>query len=638
VSETGPGSTSLGLTTGTGNTAVTLLNVVTVPPVVTPTPTPSPTPTPTPTPSTFNFTQQYYGAFMTLSDSPYNQSTLLGYSWGQRTGVYDGYFYAVNEGTRTSPGGQTDFYQSLSTGTNTATSTGTVTGFLGQTLTGTMTWTSTIGSNTISRTGAVTILPTGELIYNWTDTVTGPGGVQTGTGTLTQTPGTYFTSNVNGQQTTTANLAGNQATTTNDGVLSGSRVMNGITSSIIAGHSVTSTALNANTFTSDEVPRTVNINSKGVLGAPDANGVRVGVMTSTVTTSDGTSYNGGPVRDVPASGANPAATLATVIADPPAGTSAPTLGIGAQTTNLSALIVTNTYEGSGTMDSSPPYTTGTFSSTGWGKGRVSGIGVSETGAYTGTMDATVTQTGGGTFTPGPEVIQHTSAAVVAPGSDYHGPAQGIGVKAPDTVISTNGTVTIDAAREVATAKFTGTAVSPNSKVTITAGTQNMTSGTEINYFAQTTVGAGAVDRTAPVPVPPASYSQKVNNPADINMSRAGPMGGYQVLPVNQLNITSTTNTAGALPPAATNVPAAINIQGVVNGSGVGNMTMTIHNPSLPANQQPVSTYMGKVNISTDTGTLTAPNLVGKNPANPGATVNRAPATQSGTVTTQRPPP
>ena len=171
-------------------------------------------------------------------------------------------------------------FATASTGTSTGTATGTVTGILGQTLTGTMDYTGTNSfGNTITRTGTVTILPDGTLTYNWTDTVSNDGVVKaTGSGTSTQTPGTYFSQTATGQATSTANLAGNQITATNYGDLTGSRVENGITTSFRAGYSVSTTAPNAGTFTSSG-PSPVSITSEGVLGAPDANGVRVGVMT-----------------------------------------------------------------------------------------------------------------------------------------------------------------------------------------------------------------------------------------------------------------------------------------------------------------------------------------------------------------------
>ena len=183
------------MTTGTGNLNVTLLNIVTVPPTVIPATspsggsTPTPGPAPGPTPSTFNFTQQYYAAFITASDAPYTQSGLLAYSWGSRTGVYDGYFYGTTEGSRTMATGVTA--SSASTGTSIATAAGTVSGILGQTLTGSMTvnGTDSLG-NAVARTGTVTILPTGELTYNWTDTVSRDSVIKaTGTGTTSRPPG-----------------------------------------------------------------------------------------------------------------------------------------------------------------------------------------------------------------------------------------------------------------------------------------------------------------------------------------------------------------------------------------------------------------------------------------------------------------
>lgn len=434
----------------------------------------------------------------------------------------------------------------MTTGTNTGSATGTVTGFRGQALTGTMDWTGTTPTgSTITRTGTVTILPTGELIYNWTDTVTGTGSVlqATGTGTSAQTPGTYFTQTVSGQETTTTNLAGNQATTTNSGDLTGTRVMNGISSDIKAGFSVTSTAPNAGTFIPKEATDVV-VSSAGVLGAPDANGVRLGVMTSTATTATDTTKNGGPVRDVPAAsdGSSPAATFKQVIGNSPAGGT--TLGISAQTTNLSAAIITSTYEGSGTMASSPPYTTGTFSSTGWGIGSASMGGSSETAPYTGSMTATVTQTGSGTFNPGPEVIQYTGAAVVLPDPSYtsfQGPAQGVGISAPHTVISITGTGTGNLSTGVGTTSFNGTWVSPDSKGTLTNGTLTVTPG---EYFQQTTnAGAGTVTLNAVQGSGP--YTQASDLSATMTRITVPP-----TTPVNQVlsgTITSTTNAAGAFP-------------------------------------------------------------------------------------------
>jgi hypothetical protein len=460
------------------------------------------------------------------------------------------------------------------------------------------------------------------MTYVWTDTLTNSGSVvATGSGATTQTPGTYFSQTLSGQETTTTNLAGNQATTTNSGDLTGTRVMNGISSEIKAGFSVTSTAPNAGTFTPKGATDVV-IGSEGVLGAPDANGVRLGVMTSTATTATDTTKNGGPVRDVPAAsdGSSPAAAFKQVIGN--AGSGGSTLGISAQTSDPNALIITSTYEGSGAMASSPPYTTGAFSSTGWGKASASFGESSVTAPYTGSMTATVTQTGSGTFKPGPEVIQYTGAAVVLPDPSYtyfQGPAQGVGISAPHTVISITGTGTGSLSTGVGTTSFNGTWVSPDSKGTLTNGVLTVTPG---EYFQQTTNG-GTGSVTLSTSTTTAPYTQTITPAA--TMTRTGVIGNQAL----SGTITSTTNTPGALPGAGT-VPTIINIQGVVAPGGTvqsGNMTMTTH----PASGGPVSTYMGPVTINTTTNALNA-TVVGKNPANPG--VNRAHATQTGPVASQ----
>jgi hypothetical protein len=522
-------------------------------------------------------------------------------------------------------------FASMSTGTVTATSTGTVTGILGGTLTGTMELTTTVPSGaTATRTGTVTLLATGELIYDWTDTVFDSGGnlKATGSGTSKQTPGTYFSQTVSGQETATANLAGNQATGTNYGDLTGTRVENGISTAIRAGYSVTETAPNAGDLSSSE-PNAVTVSFEGVLGAPDANGVRVGVMTGTSTTATDTTVGGGPVREVPATATTPAATFATVIGDPKVagGTS---LGIWAQTSDPSATIVTQTYEGSGTMTSSAPYTTGSYNSTGWGIGSGPGAEGPETVPLTGSMAVTVNQTSGsGTFDPvSTDTIHLNTASVRLAGSsgNYQGPSQAVGIAGSieKTVITTAGTTTANISTGVVTNNFSGTYFSPDGKGTLTGGTQTMTPGT---YFEQTTnSGTGAVTISTPVLTTPATQTSTLS----ATMTRTGVAEGTQVLITPSSVITSTTNNPSALPAAGT-VPANINIQGVVGPSGTGNMTLTVDQGPGTA----VSTYKGPVTIDSSTKVLTATNLVGRNPANPG--VNRVPAKQTGTVTSQPSP-
>jgi hypothetical protein len=598
-----PAIAPAGLTTGTGNLEVTLLNTITVPPTVPASTSPSggatPAPPPGPTPSTFTFTQQYYAAFISASNAPYNQAGLLSSSWGSRTGVYDGYFYATTQGLRTSPGGVTGFYATATTGTAIGTATGTVTGILGQALTGTMNYTGTDSNNNIvNRTGKVTILPDGTLTYNWTDTVTNGGVLKgTGVGTTAQTPGTYFSQTATGRETASANPAGNQVSGQSYGDLTGTRVENGITTSFKAGYSVTAAAPNAGTFSSTSVPQDVSITSQGVLGAPDANGVRTGVMTNTATTAIDTTTSGGPVRDVPASGTSPAGTFATVLSDTKNIPGANTLGMWAQTSDPNAQIVTQTYQGS-TIITPPGSTTGTLTSTGWGYRTESGGSSSFT---TGGMTGPVTQTAGGTFSSTPDPFSYTVAAVVSGSPDRTGPTQGIGgaSSSGNALVFTTGTATINQAG-VLTNTVNGTWISPDSQGTLTGVTLTQTPGT---YFQQTTANTATLSN----PTTTAPYTQTT--------TLSGPVTG---------TITSSTSISGALPTAATVTNTTVSIQGVATG-GAGNMTMTTHQGPGTA----VSTFTSPATINNSI--LTASTLVGRNVANPGA--NRVPATQTGSVAT-----
>ncbi len=604
-----------GGTTGTGDLQVTLLNTVTVPPAVPASASPSggstPAPAPGPAPSTFSFTQQYYAAFITGSNAPFTQSGLLAYGWGSRTGVYDGYFYSTTEGSRTMATGVTA--GTVSTGTATGFAEGTVTGILGRKLTGTMTLTGTDSfGNTIARTGKVSILPNGTLAYNWTDTVTNDGVTKaTGSGTTTQTSGTYFSQTVTGQATTSANLAGNQTTATNYGDLTGSRVEQGITASIRVGYAVTSTAPNAGTFTST-APGSVTIASEGVMGAADANGVRTGVMT--YSTPGGPVQAGGPVREVPASGTNPAATFVTIVGETNSIPGATTAGVWAQTSDPNAQIVTQTYQGSTTITSANG-TTGTLNSTGWGYRSEPGGSGSIATPTTGGLTGTVTRTGG-TFGTGADAINYTMAAVVSGspatglltaavnGSPITGQAQGVGLASSEgnALISTAGTATINP-DGVLTHTANGTWISPDSKGTITGLTLTQTPGT---YFQQTTTNTANLS----LPSTAAPYVQTT--------TLSGPVTG---------SIDSIANTPNAFPASGPASPV-VDIQGVVAPGGTvqsGNMTMTTHQGPGTA----VSSYTSPVTLNN--GVLTASNLVGRNVAHPG--VNRVPARQQGSATT-----
>ncbi len=601
-----PDVAPLGLVTGTGSAGVTLINVVTVPPTV------APSTDPKPSPSTFNFTQQYYAAWVQMADAPSSQSSLGASSWGQRTGVYGGYFYGSTAATRTATAGNT--FSPLDTGTSTGTATGTVTGYLGQALKGTMTYTGTSSSgSTINRTGTVTLLPTGQLTYNWTDTVkVGSVTTATGTGTSAQTPGTYFSQIASGSFTQTPNIAGNQATISNSGDLTGTRTMAGVTNSIRAGFSVTNTGNNAGTFESDA--GSITINSQGVLGAPDATGGRTGVMTSTATTASGDNKVGGPVTYIPGTATTPAATFGQLIGNP-SGTGHTTLGMLAQTSDTGAQIATQTYQGSYAI-SPTSSTTGTLSSTGWGSSNTTKPAQPPSPSYpvrldtVGNMTATVTDPSGLNTEPG--VINQTAAAVFNP-STYAGVGQGVGIVNNNSVVSTTGTVN----GSTGTMDFNGNFVSPNNRGTLTGGTLSMTSGTSVT-MTPSSPGSTSITLSPPSSTGP-PYTQSTTLAGTLTSA-----GTTQVLS----NSIITSNAGTQAFPSPGTVSSNINVQGVVNNStGTGAVTVTV-NPTgtLPS---PVSTYMGPV--SSISPTLNVPVLVGRNPANPG--VNIVPANQSGTVQT-----
>jgi hypothetical protein len=129
----------------------------------------------TPSSSTFSISQNYYSAWIQPSDL--RSITISG--WGQRTGVYAGYFNTsttVSGISMTSGVGIGDGTYAI------ATSSGKVSGISGQTLQGNMDL--FVGGTQIAK-GTVVLNPSGQLTYNWTITRGEYEGV---TGTATQIP------------------------------------------------------------------------------------------------------------------------------------------------------------------------------------------------------------------------------------------------------------------------------------------------------------------------------------------------------------------------------------------------------------------------------------------------------------------
>lgn len=238
-----PAIAPVGLTTGTGNAGVTLINTVTVPPqpgpttnpttaVATTTPTTSTTPItpttdttipPTPTTQAYSFISSSQSAWnSTMTSSTTNTVTSTG--WGMRSGIavegtqplpesYAGYFTTSGTGDRTVIQGAP--FAGSSTGVSISSMTGTVTGALGSTLTGTATVTG-INSfgETQSWTGTVTIEPSGKMTFAYAGTLISTQRLTEATGTNTSIPGTYFTQVLSGVMSNTSTSPYNSQSTT----------------------------------------------------------------------------------------------------------------------------------------------------------------------------------------------------------------------------------------------------------------------------------------------------------------------------------------------------------------------------------------------------------------------------------------
>ncbi|MHB9072849.1 MAG: FecR domain-containing protein [Desulfobaccales bacterium] len=259
-----PAIAPAGLTTGTGNAGVTLINTVTVPPepgitIIPATTTTTPTTPTTPTSQTYAFTQTTQSSW--TDPAALTSVTVSSTGWGLRTGVstsgalplpasYGGYFTASGTGERTVMAGAS--FPGDSAGVSSSTLTGTVTGVLGSTLTGTATMTgiSSFGQTT-NFTGTVTISPEGVLTFTYggdygTATVSSTARLASATGTTTYTPGTYFTQTLSGLMTHTSspeNHYNTQETYTNWGGASGSGPSSAYYDVVVTGGNTTN-ALN----------------------------------------------------------------------------------------------------------------------------------------------------------------------------------------------------------------------------------------------------------------------------------------------------------------------------------------------------------------------------------------------------------
>jgi hypothetical protein len=167
---------------------LTILNTVTVPPVVTPPAVTPSAPTPsTPSTQTYNFAQLFTGTYTKPSAYPYAVANYNSSSPGSgtRTGVYPSAFTANFSIVATAT---PNTFSPLSSGSFTATSTAKVSGPAGGTLTGTMQMNAaTGGGTTFNLSGPVTLNPNGNLSFQTNGTFKVGGSTGTTTGTWTQT-------------------------------------------------------------------------------------------------------------------------------------------------------------------------------------------------------------------------------------------------------------------------------------------------------------------------------------------------------------------------------------------------------------------------------------------------------------------
>ena len=231
--------------------------------------------------SLYSFTQTYNG-FRVGTAITSNLSIAEGYGWGLRTSTgttllpsnYTGYFVSQDLGTRASATPLSTNWAGV-----TGTMIGTLSGVSGQPLSGQMTFngTNTLGV-TFNYSGKVSLGTDGRLTYNyygnWVNgTLTG-----TGSGSIVQVPGTYFTESVTGgyQQTGTTGTP-NTLTLVNSTPLTGTRTDAGATTATTASLGV-GVSSPVTTYTNGSGSTTVIVT--GVVAGPTW-GTRWGVASST---------------------------------------------------------------------------------------------------------------------------------------------------------------------------------------------------------------------------------------------------------------------------------------------------------------------------------------------------------------------
>ncbi len=268
--------------------------------------------------TSWSFTESYNGfRTSTLANTPYLAST-EGYGWTKFTAsnlpstsyLGTGYGLIQNLGTLASA-------SSLSS--NTLGVNGTISGILsgvnGQSLSGQATFTGTNSSGvTFTYQGNVVMAPNGQLVFSYGGSWTTPSGqTGTGSGSIQQVPGTYFTEVVTGQYTQVANSSSgvNNLATTGQVNMTGTRIMdpggaNTTTSTVGSLATLNSSTVNSFTPTSG----TASVTVQGVVAGSSWQ-TRWGVATTTPTY---TASGGSPTTIAGTTGPvtiDPAGTLTT---------------------------------------------------------------------------------------------------------------------------------------------------------------------------------------------------------------------------------------------------------------------------------------------------------------------------------------
>jgi hypothetical protein len=540
----------------------------------------------------YSFTQTVYGAYQMIAQEAFNTARSLNYSWGQRTGVYETYYYSYGSATRTAPGNAANFFGPMDMGTYQGALTGSVTGTLGQPLTGTATFNGVNSrGTTMVNTGSVTLFPNGAMVFNYTGTRTSSTGADQGTaaGQSLYYPGRYYEATLSGSFNQTSYEPNNSMLVTSN--LTGTFTRGG-SGTFRAGAAVEESGSVTGYYGNQSNVPYDSITMRGV--AADAPGDKNGVMTLTQTALGITKTRGGQML-IKQDGAIFAELLGS--RTDASGNVLRSRGAFAATPNPAATIYTGATAGDFNLTSTGGSPTGALTGNVWAQGSANG------GAMTyaaGARSANISDANGYPVGNGPGVMTNKVAGVLTtlPCGTLTGTAITSGQVNANVAMQSQGTLTISPSGN-ATYTGQGNWTSPTSNGAITAINKNLAPGA---FFTQTVsgnmVGAANADRSA------LTFSHTGN----LNGNRTGVAPGGVVAAPNNIIITTTTSTPGAFPATTGPTHYTFHSHGVIaNGSTSGAMTMTRTGGSHGPN-----TYHGQAGITAGPPSRLSANLTGAN--------------------------